>query len=230
MMIADDGTVIPLVPAQPDLVDEDEFYDPARYRLAWTPRPMTRTEITRRSRARSNEPPGMAGQRDRLEPGGVPGAALGRGLPARRRPTGSEKDPRGQICEHYGEKIPADLAVIDMAADDTTVIALANAPRSYLQPDHLYTFFALDDIREALIQSQRCNTRPCEVFCGHLDRTGRSERCSTQWDHRSPGANIRQGGWGERFRHAVLLPGFCGGPGVASEPGTRPDLRSGRRR
>ena len=45
-----------------------------------------------------------------------------------------------------------------------------------------------------------------------------------------PSFRSRQGGWGERFRHAVLLPGFCGGTGVASEPGTRPDLRSGRRR
>src|SRR5215475_4995754 len=52
MMIADDGTVIPLVPAQPDLVDEDEFYDPARYRLAKAPTPMARTEITRRSAIR----------------------------------------------------------------------------------------------------------------------------------------------------------------------------------
>lgn len=45
-----------------------------------------------------------------------------------------------------------------------------------------------------------------------------------------PSAPIRQGGWVERFRHTVLLPGFCGGTGVTSEPGTRPDLRSGRRR
>ena len=37
-----------------------------------------------------------------------------------------------------------------MAADDTTVIAIANAPRSYVQPDHLCTFTGLDDIREAL--------------------------------------------------------------------------------
>jgi hypothetical protein len=30
------------------------------------------------------------------------------------------------------------------------VIAIANAPRSYIQPDHLCTFSGLDDIREAL--------------------------------------------------------------------------------
>jgi len=150
MMIADDGTVIPLVPAQPDLVDEDEFYDPARYRLAKAPRPMTRTEITRRS--------GVRGYGRRGRP--VSGIVWSREeflalpwvedyLPAGGLP-GSEKDPRGQICERYGERIPADLAVIDMAADDTTVITLANAPRSYLQPDHLCTFTGLDDIREAL--------------------------------------------------------------------------------
>jgi hypothetical protein len=150
MMIADDGTVIPLIPAKPDLVDEDEFYDPARYRLARTPRPMTRTEITRRSGVRGYDRRGrpvsgiiwsreeflaLPWVEDYLPAGGLPG---------------SEKDPRGQICERYGERIPADLAVIDMAADDTTVIALANAPRSYVQQDHLCTFAGLDDIREAL--------------------------------------------------------------------------------
>lgn len=46
--------------------------------------------------------------------------------------------------------IPVDLTVIDMAADDTTVIAVANASRSYVGPDHLCTFTGLDDIREAL--------------------------------------------------------------------------------
>jgi len=150
MMIADDGTVIPLVPAQPDLVDDDEFYDPARYRLAKAPTPVTRTEITRRSGdrgygRRGRPVSGIVWSReeflalpwveDYLPAGGLPG---------------SEKDPRGQICERYGERIPADLAVIDMAADDTTVIALANAPRSYVQPDHLCTFTGLDGIREAL--------------------------------------------------------------------------------
>jgi hypothetical protein len=150
MMIADDGTVIPLVPAQPDLVDKDEFYDPARYRLARAPRPMTRTEITRRSGMRGNEGRGrpvsgivwnreefltLPWVEDYLPAGGLPG---------------SEEDPRGQICELYGESIPADVAVIDMAADDTAVIAIANAPRSYVQPEHLCTFTGLDDIREAL--------------------------------------------------------------------------------
>ena len=70
-------------------------------------------------------------------------------LPAGGLP-GSEQDPRRQICERYGERIPADLAVIDMAADDITVIAIANAPRSYVEPDHLCTFTGVDDIREAL--------------------------------------------------------------------------------
>jgi hypothetical protein len=150
MMIADDGTVIPLIPAKPDLVDEDEFYDPARYRLARTPRPMKRTEITRRSGARGNDCGGRPvsgivwSQEEFLALPWVENYLPAGGLP------GSEKDPRGQICVRYGERIPADLAVIDMAADDTTVIALANAPRSYLQPDHLYTFTGLDDIREAL--------------------------------------------------------------------------------
>jgi hypothetical protein len=54
LMIADDGTVIPLAPVKPDLADEDEFYDPARYRLARTPRPMTRTEIIKRYGARAS--------------------------------------------------------------------------------------------------------------------------------------------------------------------------------
>jgi hypothetical protein len=72
---------------------------------------------------------------DYLPAGGVPG---------------SEEDPRGRICERYGEMIPADLAVIDMAADDTSVIAIANARRSYVEPDHLCTFTGIDDIREAL--------------------------------------------------------------------------------
>jgi hypothetical protein len=127
MMIADDGTVIPLIPAQPDLTNHDEFYDPARYRLARTPRPMTRTEILRRSGARGNDGRGHP----------VSGIIWSREefltlpwvedyLPADGAP-GSEKDPRRQICERYGEKIPADLAVIDMAADDTTVVAVANA-------------------------------------------------------------------------------------------------------
>jgi hypothetical protein len=51
MMIADDGTVIPLIPARPDLTNHDEFYDPASYRLARTPTPMTRTKTLKRSGA-----------------------------------------------------------------------------------------------------------------------------------------------------------------------------------
>jgi hypothetical protein len=65
-------------------------------------------------------------------------------------PADDTQDPRGQICERYGDRIPADLAVLDMAADNTTVIAIANAPRSYVHPDHLRTFTGLDDIRQAL--------------------------------------------------------------------------------
>lgn len=64
-------------------------------------------------------------------------------------PPGSELDPRGQICDRYGEKIPADLAVIDMAADDTTVIAAANARRSYLDSVHLLAFTETEDLRQA---------------------------------------------------------------------------------
>jgi hypothetical protein len=55
LIIADDGTVIPLEPAQPDLTDDDEFYDPARYRLATTARPMTRAASIKRHGARGNE-------------------------------------------------------------------------------------------------------------------------------------------------------------------------------
>jgi hypothetical protein len=73
--------------------------------------------------------------RDYLPAGGLPG---------------SEQDPRGQICDRYGEKIPAELTVIDMAADDTTVIAVANARRSYLEPGHLLAFTGLDETRQAL--------------------------------------------------------------------------------
>ena len=150
LVIADDGTVIPVEPAKPDLVDDDEFYDPARCRLARTARPMTRAAIIKRYGARGDERRGrpvsgiiwsreeflaLPWVEDYLPAGGIPG---------------SEQDPRGQICERYGERIPADLAVLDMAADDTAVIALANTSRSYVQPDHLCTFTGLDDIREAL--------------------------------------------------------------------------------
>jgi hypothetical protein len=65
-------------------------------------------------------------------------------------PPGSEADPREQIRGRYGEKIPADLAVLDMAADDTDVIAVANAPRSYLEPAHLHAFTGARDLRQAL--------------------------------------------------------------------------------
>lgn len=65
-------------------------------------------------------------------------------------PPGSEHDPRSQICDRYREKIPADLAFIDMAADDITVIAVANARRSYLEPGHLLAFTGADDLRQAL--------------------------------------------------------------------------------
>lgn len=150
MMIADDGTVIPLIPAKPDLTNPGEFYDPARYRLARTPRPMTRTELLKRSGARAKHGRGhpaggltwsreeflaLPWVQDYLPAGGAPG---------------SETDPRPQICERYGEKIPADLAVIDMAADDPTVIAVANASRSYVEPGHLCAFTGLDDTRQAL--------------------------------------------------------------------------------
>jgi len=48
LVIAADGTVIPVEPAQPDLIDDDEFYDPARYRLARTARLMIRAAIFKR--------------------------------------------------------------------------------------------------------------------------------------------------------------------------------------
>src|SRR5438128_2363319 len=40
----------------------------------------------------------------------------------------------------------------------------------------------------------------------------------------------RQGGWRAELPTHGVLPWFCGGLGVASEPGTRPDPRFGRRR
>lgn len=150
IMIADDGAVVLVFPAKPDLTDRDEFYDPARYRLARTPRPMTRTEILRRSGARGTDGrghpvSGMLWSREEflalpwveeyLPAGGVPG---------------SELDPRRQICERYGDKIPAGLAVIDMAADDVAVIAVANASRSYVEPAHLCAFTGLMDVSQAL--------------------------------------------------------------------------------
>ena len=122
-MIADDGTIIPQVPAQPDLVDKDEFYEPARFRLTKAPRPMTRIEITRRSGVRGygrqgRPVSGIVWSRDEfLALPWVENYLPAGGLP------GSEKDPRGQICGRYGERIPADQAVIDMAADNTAAIA-----------------------------------------------------------------------------------------------------------
>jgi hypothetical protein len=72
-------------------------------------------------------------------------------LPAGGAP-GSEQDPRGQICARYRDKVPADLAVIDMAAAGTTVIAVANARRGCLEPAHLPAFTGTDDTRQALHQ------------------------------------------------------------------------------
>lgn len=146
LVIADDGTVIPLELGQPDLTGDDEFYDPARYRLARTARPMTRAAIIKRRGARGGEGRGRQ----------VSGITWDReeflALPwvEDYRPAEDAQDPRGQICDRYGDRIPADLAVLDMAAADTTVIATANAPRSYVHPDHLRTFTGLDDIRQAL--------------------------------------------------------------------------------
>jgi len=151
LMLADDGTVIPLVPGKPDL-DGDGFYDPDRYRLAQAPRPTPAAQMLKKSGTRARYSRGypvtgiiwsqdeflaLPWVRDYLPADGPPG---------------SEADPRGQICSRYGEKIPADLAVLDMAADDTAVIAVANAPRSYLEPAHLHAFTGLDDLRQALHQ------------------------------------------------------------------------------
>jgi hypothetical protein len=146
LVIADDGTVIPLEPAQPDLVDDGEFYDPARYRLARAARPMTRAAIIKRYGARHGErrgrpASGITWNREEF---------LALHWVEDYLPADDTQDPRGQICERYGDRIPADFAVLDMAAHNTTVIAIANAPRSYVHPDHLRTFTGLDDIREAL--------------------------------------------------------------------------------
>jgi hypothetical protein len=150
LIIADDGTIIATQPGPPDLVDEDGFYDPARYRLARAARPVTRTAAIRRYGARGRQgrgrpASGITWNREQfLALPWVENYPSAVGMP------GSEQDPREQICERYGDRIPADLAVFDMAAGDTTVIAVANAPRSYVQPGHLRTFTGLDDIREAL--------------------------------------------------------------------------------
>jgi hypothetical protein len=136
LMIADDGTVIPLVPARPDLAGNGS-YDPARYRLARAPQPAPRAQMLKKSGARAGYGRGhpvtgliwsqqeflaLPWVRDYLPAGGLPG---------------SGQDPRGQICGRYGEKIPADLAV-------------PNARRSYLEPGHLLAFTGLDDLRQAL--------------------------------------------------------------------------------
>ena len=151
LMLADDGTVIPLVPGKPDL-DGDGFYDPDRYCLALAPRPAPAAQILKKAGTRARYGRGypvtgiiwsqdeflaLAWVRDYLPADGPPG---------------SEADPRMQICGRYGEKIPADLAVLDMAADDTDVIAVANASRSYLEPAHLHAFTGTDDLRRALDQ------------------------------------------------------------------------------
>jgi hypothetical protein len=146
LVIADDGTVIPLEPGQPDLTGDDAFYDPARYRLARTARPMTRAAIIKRYGARG-------GQRRGRPASGItwgPEEVLALPWVQDYRPAEDAQDPRGQICVRYGDRIPADLAVLDLAAADTTVIAVANAPRSYVHPDHLRTFTGLNDIRQAL--------------------------------------------------------------------------------
>jgi hypothetical protein len=146
LVITDDGTVIPVEPAQPDLTDDDEFYYPAWYRLARTARPMTRAAIIKRHGARGNQGrgrqvSGITWNREEF---------LALAWVEDYLPADDMQDPRGQICERYGERIPADLAVLDMAAGDTAVIAVANAPRSYVHPDRLRTFTGLDDVREAL--------------------------------------------------------------------------------
>jgi hypothetical protein len=151
LMIADDGTVIPLVPAKPDL-DGNGSYDPARYRLARAARPepgaqMLKKSGTRARYGRGHPVAGIIWNQDKF----LALPWVRDYLPAV-GPPGSEADPRGQICGRYGEKISADLAVLDMAADDTAVIAVANAPRSYLEPAHLHAFTGADDLRQALHQ------------------------------------------------------------------------------
>jgi hypothetical protein len=108
---------------------------------------MTRTEILRRSGAgqdgRGHPVSGIIWTLEEfLALPWVEGYLPAGGVP------GSEKDPRRQICKRYGENIPADLAVIDMAADDATVIA--NTCRSYVEPGHMCALTGLDDIRQAL--------------------------------------------------------------------------------
>jgi hypothetical protein len=150
-MIADDGTVIPLTPALPDLAGTGS-YDPARYRIAAAQQPAAVAKILRTSGARALYGRGYPvtgitwSQQEFLAL-----AWVQEYLPAGGRP-GSKADPRGQICSRYGEKIPAGLAVLDMAADDTSVIVVANAARRYLQPGHLYAFTGTSETRQALHQ------------------------------------------------------------------------------
>jgi len=149
LIIADDGIVIPQVPDKPDLAGAGS-YDPARYHLARAPRPEPRARMLRISGARARYGRGYPvtgiiwSQQEFLALPWVRDYMPASG------PPGSEQDPRGRICGRYGAKIPADLAVIDMAADDTAVIAVANAGRTYLEPGHLLAFTGLDDLREAL--------------------------------------------------------------------------------
>lgn len=146
LMLADDGTVIPIVPSRKDLVDEDEVYDPARYQLARTPKPVTQTQIIKRSGSVLGEPRGHP----------VSGLDWTReeflALPwvADYMPEDPAADPRDQVCERYGEKIPADLAVLDIAADQTAFIAVANAGRSYVEPHHLHALAGVSGTRQAL--------------------------------------------------------------------------------
>ncbi len=151
LLITDDGTVIPVVPARPDLTGSGS-YDPDRYRLARAPRAAPWPQMVKKYGARDGYECGYPvtgiiwNQQEFLALPWVQDYLSASGLP------GSEHDPRGQICGRYGEKIPADLAVIDMAADDTTVIAVANARSGYLEPAHLRAFTGVDNVRDALRQ------------------------------------------------------------------------------
>jgi hypothetical protein len=65
-------------------------------------------------------------------------------------PADPAEDPRDRICERYGEKIPADLAVLDLAAANTGLIAVSNAGWNYVEPHHLLAFTGENDTRRAL--------------------------------------------------------------------------------
>ena len=147
MMLADDGTVIPLIPPLQDLVSRDGIYDPGRYRLAAAPRPATAEQMIKR-----HCPPRGAALR------ACPADELTWGLEEFLTlpwvmdylPADPAADPRDQICERYGEKIPADLAVLDMAAGRTGAIAVSNAGWNYVEPQHLLAYTSEDDPRRAL--------------------------------------------------------------------------------